>query len=57
MVDQVEDFEKRTSFPDGSVGTVLSSQNSLGSWFGESDDRYYVDGEEQPRISLPPGIK
>jgi len=32
------------------VGTVLSSQNSLGSWFGESDDRYYVDGEEVPSI-------
>jgi hypothetical protein len=32
------------------VGTVLSSQNSLGSWFGESDDRYYVDGEETPSL-------
>jgi hypothetical protein len=32
------------------VGTVLSSQNSLGSWFGEADDRYYVDGEEVPSI-------
>jgi len=32
------------------VGTVLSSQNSLGSWFGESDDRYYIDGEETPSL-------
>lgn len=32
------------------VGTVLSSQNALSSWFGESDDRFYVDGEEQPSI-------
>jgi hypothetical protein len=32
------------------VGTVLSSQNSLGSWFGESDDRYYIDGERTPSL-------
>ena len=32
------------------VGTVLSSQNSLGSWFGESDDRYYIDGEKTPSL-------
>ncbi len=32
------------------VGTVLSSQNSLGSWFGESDDRFYIDGEETPSL-------
>ena len=32
------------------VGTVLSSQNSFGSWFGESDDRFYIDGEETPSI-------
>jgi hypothetical protein len=32
------------------VGTVLSSQNALSSWFGEADDRFYIDGEEQPSI-------
>jgi hypothetical protein len=32
------------------VGTVLSSQNSLGSWFGEADDRYYIDGERTPSL-------
>lgn len=32
------------------VGTVLSSQNSLGSWFGESDDRYFIDGEKEPSL-------
>ncbi|MCC6125059.1 MAG: DUF2961 domain-containing protein [Pirellulales bacterium] len=32
------------------VGQVLSSQNSFGSWYGESDDRYYIDGEETPSL-------
>lgn len=32
------------------VGTVLSSQNSFSSWFGEADDRFYIDGEETPSI-------
>ena len=32
------------------VGTVFSLQSSFGSWFGESDDRFYVDGEEEPSI-------
>jgi hypothetical protein len=32
------------------VGTVLTSQNSFGSWFGESDDRFYIDGEETPSL-------
>jgi hypothetical protein len=32
------------------VGTVLSSQNTVRSWFGEADDRFYVDGEEVPSI-------
>ncbi|MBN1909025.1 MAG: DUF2961 domain-containing protein [Pirellulales bacterium] len=32
------------------VGTVFSSQNNLMSWFGEADDRFYVDGEEIPSI-------
>jgi hypothetical protein len=32
------------------VGTVFSSQNNLMSWFGEADDRFYIDGEETPSI-------
>ncbi|NCO38262.1 MAG: hypothetical protein COZ06_20365 [Armatimonadetes bacterium CG_4_10_14_3_um_filter_66_18] len=32
------------------VGTVFSSQNTVASWFGEADDRFYVDGEEVPSI-------
>lgn len=32
------------------VGTVLSSQNGVGHWFGEGDDFFYVDGEEEPSI-------
>ena len=32
------------------VGTVFSIQCSYGSWFGESDDRFYVDGELEPSI-------
>jgi len=32
------------------VGTVLSFENLVGSWFGEADDRFYVDGEETPSI-------
>ena len=32
------------------VGTVFSSQNTVGSWFGEADDRFYVDGEEEPSL-------
>ncbi len=32
------------------VGTVFSSQNNLRSWFGEADDRFYVDGEEIPSL-------
>ncbi len=32
------------------VGTVFSIQCSYGSWFGESDDRFYVDGETEPSI-------
>lgn len=33
------------------VGTVLSSQNGIGHWFGEGDDYFYVDGEEIPSLS------
>jgi len=32
------------------VGTVLSSQNGIGHWFGEGDDLFYIDGEAQPSI-------
>ncbi len=32
------------------VGTVLSSQNGIGHWFGEGDDYFYVDGEKTPSI-------
>ncbi|MBN1909614.1 MAG: DUF2961 domain-containing protein [Pirellulales bacterium] len=32
------------------VGTVLSSQNGIGHWFGEGDDLWYVDGEKEPSI-------
>jgi hypothetical protein len=32
------------------VGTVYSSQNTVGSWFGEADDRFYIDGETTPSI-------
>jgi len=32
------------------VGTVLSSQNSFGIWFGEADDRFYIDGESIPSL-------
>jgi hypothetical protein len=33
------------------VGTVLSSHNATGFWFGEGDDYFYVDGEKKPSIS------
>jgi D-arabinan exo alpha-(1,3)/(1,5)-arabinofuranosidase (non-reducing end) len=32
------------------VGVVLSSQNIMPSWFGEADDRYYIDGELEPSL-------
>ena len=32
------------------VGTVLSSQNGIGHWFGEGDDSFYIDGEKEPSI-------
>ena len=32
------------------VGTVLSSQNAIGHWFGEGDDFFYIDGEATPSI-------
>ncbi len=33
------------------VGTVLSCQNSFNGWFGEGDDRIYIDGETTPRLT------
>ena len=32
------------------VGTVLSSQNAIGHWFGEGDDFWYIDEEPTPSI-------
>ena len=32
------------------VGTVLSVIQNQPGWFGEGDDRFYVDGEQKPRI-------
>lgn len=32
------------------VGTVLSSQNAIGHWFGEGDDMFWIDGEKQPSL-------
>jgi len=29
---------------------VLSIHAAVGSWFGEADDRFYIDGEEEPSI-------
>ncbi len=33
------------------VGTVLSVRNREKSWFGEGDDRFYIDGETVPSIN------
>lgn len=32
------------------VGTVLSSQNAIGHWYGEGDDLVFIDGGEQPAL-------
>jgi hypothetical protein len=32
------------------VGTVLSSQNAVGHWFGEGDDMFTIDGEPLPSL-------
>ena len=32
------------------VGTVLSSQNAVGHWFGEGDDMFFIDGEAKPSL-------
>lgn len=33
------------------VGTIYSVQNMELGWFGEGDDRFYIDGEEYPSLS------
>jgi len=32
------------------VGTVLSAQNRTRGWFGEGDDLFYIDGEQEPSL-------
>ena len=32
------------------LGTVYSAQQVETGWFGEGDDRFYIDGEEKPRL-------
>lgn len=32
------------------VGTVLSTQMNADGWFGEGDDMFFIDGDEQPSI-------
>lgn len=32
------------------VGTVLSVRTRTASWFGEGDDRFYIDGETEPSL-------
>lgn len=32
------------------VGTVLSSQNAIGHWYGEGDDFFYIDGATVPTL-------
>lgn len=32
------------------VGTVLSVRMSQPGWFGEGDDRFYIDGDEEPTL-------
>jgi hypothetical protein len=32
------------------VGSVISLHCAVGSWFGESDDHFYIDGEEEPSL-------
>jgi D-arabinan exo alpha-(1,3)/(1,5)-arabinofuranosidase (non-reducing end) len=32
------------------VGVVYSVQNAVASWFGEGDDRFYIDGEAEPSL-------
>lgn len=32
------------------VGTMLAVRSRTGSWFGEGDDRFYIDGEAEPSL-------
>lgn len=32
------------------AGSVISLHSAVGSWFGESDDHFYIDGEEEPSL-------
>ena len=32
------------------VGTVLNCRQNMPSWFGEGDDFFYIDGEEEPSL-------
>jgi len=32
------------------VGSVINLHSAVGSWFGESDDHFYIDGEEEPSL-------
>jgi hypothetical protein len=32
------------------VGSIINLHSSVGSWFGESDDHFYIDGEEEPSL-------
>ncbi len=32
------------------VGSIINLHCSVGSWFGESDDHFYIDGEEIPSL-------
>ncbi|MBM3284754.1 MAG: DUF2961 domain-containing protein [Candidatus Aminicenantes bacterium] len=32
------------------VGSVINLHSAVGSWFGESDDHFYIDGEEEPGL-------
>jgi hypothetical protein len=32
------------------VGTVLSVENTRARWFGEGDDRFYIDGDKTPTL-------
>jgi len=35
------------------VGTVLAVRTRSPAWFGEGDEKIYIDGEEHPRFGAP----
>ena len=43
---QIADIEGRGHY----VGTVLSVRQLTGSWWGEGDDFFFIDGEAEPRL-------